>query len=280
MVTAGDVEFEPPHKKIFSLTSSIAVMVAGDTAIQSEILMKVQEIVNIRIQSEPSNWWRVSDVAELYRRCYNEVRALKSEQKLLAPLGLTHDTFIARQQELLPALVTQLATELINFDMPGTQTIFAGVDETGTHLYVANGGDIVCHDAVGFAAIGSGYWHADSQLMFAGHGRGSSLAETLLLVYSSKRRAEVAPGVGEATDMFFVGPQIGSLSNLGDHVRGKLEEIYQATQDGIAAVNLRAKKGIHQYVKEINDAAAAAAAVDTQKSPERIVDPKEATDGD
>ncbi len=125
---------------------------------------------------------------------------------------------MSRQQEMAPELVRQLATELINFVPPRVATIFAGIDAFGAHIYSAQNGDVTCQDGVGFAAIGAGYWHADSQFMFAGHTRTRPMPETLLLSYSAKKRAEVAPGVGEGTDMFFIGPALGSYTLVGEHV--------------------------------------------------------------
>jgi hypothetical protein len=41
MITAGDVQFEPQQTKIAQLTSSLALMVAGDTDLQTEIIADV-----------------------------------------------------------------------------------------------------------------------------------------------------------------------------------------------------------------------------------------------
>jgi hypothetical protein len=43
----------------------------------------------------------------------------------------------------------------------------------------------------------------------------------------SKKRAEVAPGVGKATDMVSVGPGLGSLIKIHEHVIHKLEDEYR-----------------------------------------------------
>ena len=66
-------------------------------------------------------------------------------------------------------LVDQLATELKNFQIPTVETIFAGNDFNGAHIYVAYNAEVNCLDAVGFAAIGNGSRHTSSELMFARH---------------------------------------------------------------------------------------------------------------
>ena len=38
MITAGDIEFEAPQRKVWHLTTSVCVMSAGDTTLQAEIM--------------------------------------------------------------------------------------------------------------------------------------------------------------------------------------------------------------------------------------------------
>ena len=254
MLTAGDVQFEPPQTKIVSLTTSVVVMVAGDSAMQVEILYKVREVVQARVIAEPTNWWNVEDVAKLYSRFYGEARRARAERALLSPLGLNWESWIAHQQQLAPQLVTQLATELINFEAPKVSTIIAGVDVSGAHIFVVHGSDVTCQDSVGFAAIGIGNWHADSQLMFAGHTRTRPFPRTLLLAYSAKKRAEVAPGVGPETDMFLVGPQLGSYIQIGDHIKEALEEIDLENRKKLQRAAIKAEEKVQTYVEELNRA--------------------------
>jgi hypothetical protein len=165
MLTAGDVEFEPGAGKIRELTTSIALMTAGDSSLQTEIISRISLDVVARIDADPKNWWHVKDVADLYARHYSAVKRERSERSILAPLGLTHDSFIARQAVIADSFIRNLTTELINFSMPSVATIITGSDPVGEHIYVVTGGDVECLDAVGFAAIGIGRWHANSQFM-------------------------------------------------------------------------------------------------------------------
>lgn len=153
MLTSGDIQFEPQQQKIIALTSSIAVMVAGDSSMPAEIIQNVQTDVSKRIETEPQNWWNVRDVAELYSRYYNDARFTRAEKQILTPLGLDGNTFISRQKEMYTELIRQLSTELKYFVPPSIAAIFAGVDISGSHIYVANNGNVSCQDLVGFAAI-------------------------------------------------------------------------------------------------------------------------------
>jgi hypothetical protein len=257
MLTAGDIEFEPQQSKVFQLTSSISVMVAGDSSLQMEIILNVKNEVNNRIDENPKEWWSVKDIAELYEKYYLQARTKRAESKILAPLGIDHNTFVSRQREMDSGLVQQIAAELINFQLSAVEAIFTGVDNSGIHIYVVSNGHTTCQDAVGFAAIGVGAWHASSQLMFAGHNKYKPFPETLLSVYFAKKRAEVAPGVGEATDMFWIGPALGSYSVFGDHVLERLKEIYKDEQEREQEAAIKARESIYQYVDEIAKAAEA-----------------------
>jgi hypothetical protein len=256
MLTAGDIEFEPEQPKILPLTTSIALMLAGDSAMQREILQGVFPEIAQQIKAEPKNWWNVRDVADRYVHHFNEARLRRAENAILAPLGLNRDSFVSRQREMGPQLVERLATELKNFQVPTVETIFAGNDATGPHIYVAYDGEVNCLDAVGFAAIGSGSCHANSELMFARHTVARQFAETLLLVYSAKKRAEAAPGVGIGTDMFTIGPLLGSYKSIEPHVLEGIEKIYQTTQKANRKAIQRAEQSAKTYMDEISRASA------------------------
>ncbi|HEY1661592.1 MAG TPA: hypothetical protein VGI03_04175 [Verrucomicrobiae bacterium] len=253
MLTGGDIEFEPKlANKIVHFSTAISGMFAGDFGLQTEIIRSVLPIVQDRIKAEPLTWWKVEDVAKLYSVFLKKVHLQRSENAILAPYGLDINTFISKQKDMHWELVKQLASKLAQFEAPSVQAIFCGHDLTGAHIYVVdNSANVICHDVVGFAAIGAGYWHADSQFMFAEHNPFKSFAETLLLTYSAKKHAEVAPGVGEDTDMFLIGPVLGScVPNVGEHVLEKLEKTYQTNQKRKLQIDLRSQAELGKYIGE------------------------------
>lgn len=256
MLTGGDIEFEPKSTiKICHFSTAITGMFAGDLNLQTEVVRRVSFAVQTRITSEPQKWWEVKEVAELYAKSYQESHLKRAENAILAPLGYDLNSFHADQQKMNPELLKQLSTKLIQFTLPEVQAIFCGLDLTGLgpHIYVVdNSANVVCHDITGFAAIGAGYWHADSQFMFAGHTCDKSFAETLLLVYSAKKRAEVAPGVGEDTDMFIIGPGLGTnIPVVGEHVLRKLQATYKNTQSRKQKADVRSQAEIGQFISEL-----------------------------
>jgi hypothetical protein len=251
MLTASDVQFEPDTGKIRELTNSIALMTAGDSSLQTEIIFRVSADVGSRISSDPQNWWLVKDVADVYAKHYGAIRRERSERSILSPLGLTHDTFISRQGGMADSFIRNISTELINFPMPSVATIVAGSDMVGEHIYVVTDGDVECLDSVGFAAIGIGRWHANSQFMFAGHDRSKPVPETLLLTYAAKRRAEVSPGVGEGTDMFTIGSRLGSYVRINPQIVDDLGKIYKRIRGASQKAIEKGNQEVRKYVEDL-----------------------------
>ena len=166
-------------------------------------------------------------------------------------MGLNIESFIARQNTLSPGLVTQLSTELIGYETAPVASIVAGIDDAGPHIYSVDNGALTCQDAVGFAAIGMGSYHASSSFMFSRHVKSNVLSKTLFLTYTAKKRAEVAPGVGGETDMFIVGPRFGSYSTIRSDIIDNLEEIYQLARKSHAEADSVAEGAAHEYIEQI-----------------------------
>ena len=260
MLASGDIQFEPEQTKIRPVTTSIVVMLAGDAGLQEDILSRVHDKVREWLDQRPNDWIPVRQIADWYQWSYGLVKLQRSASTLLSPLGLTHQTFNAQQQQMSPDLVNELARELINYELPTVGSIIAGVDTTGPHLFTTLQAEIACQAGVGFAAIGAGADHAASQFMFAGHTSHRDIAQTLLLTYAAKKRAEVAPGVGQDTDMFMVGPLVGSYAPIREEPTMKaLDRIYKKSQQRIAKSNERAENDAKAFVEEIIKAAAAQA---------------------
>lgn len=233
MLTAGNVQFQPQQPKMQQITPAIIVMVAGDMATQAEIYHGMRRDVDERIAAEPARWVPVEYAARSYVRHYEEVKRRRAEHTILAPLGLTIESFVERQSSMQPGLVSDLARDLIDYPDLNIQALIVGLDESGAHIYTVDGdGDLRCEDAVAFAAIGIGAGHARSHMMATGHTRGRLLPEGIYQTYAAKRRAEVAPGVGRSTDMFAIGPTLGAITAIESNLIDDLGKMF----DGIDQV--------------------------------------------
>jgi 20S proteasome alpha/beta subunit len=89
MITAGDVQFEPQQTKVVYLTKSIAVMFAGDSAMQAEIIHRTRLDVAARVHADPDEWLAVSAAAEIYAKHSADIKSERAETSYLRPLGLT-----------------------------------------------------------------------------------------------------------------------------------------------------------------------------------------------
>jgi 20S proteasome alpha/beta subunit len=246
MLTAGDIEFEPPQNKIIPLVISghAVALTAGDTAAQTEICARTFQELGRRTVTD------VSEIAEVYARNFGEYRRTRAERTILAPLGLDTESFLARQREMLPQLVDRITTELRSHPLEA-ETIIAGVDARGAHIYVVGDpGAIACNDNVAFAAIGAGQWHAASQFMFSRYTSQWTFPRASVLTYSAKKRGEVAPGVGRETDMFFIGPGFGRYTYFTNELLEELRRIYEETRHKEDEAAETALKGFEDYVSD------------------------------
>lgn len=256
MLTAGDIEFEPSQSKIFALTPTghVIALTAGDTAAQTEICTKTSQQLTKRTVTD------IGEIADIYGHQFAACRRRRSEQAILAPLGLDIESFAARQREMLPQLVDRIATDLRDHKLEA-ETIITGVDASGGHIYVIRDpGEIARNDGVGFAAIGLGEWHAASQFMFRRYTSQWTFPRASMLTYSAKKRAEVAPGVGRETDMFYIGPGFSRCNYFAPELQEQLTNIYDNSIAEEEKSAERALKGFEQYVHEALRKAAAQAA--------------------
>lgn len=130
-------------------------LVAGDPSTQSLINRAVLEKTFVDNLT-------VADAVDIYVDGFVEIRRSLAETSHLKPLGLTNDSFLAKQHGLDPQVVEELVHRLRHESLEA-ETIIAGVDQKGAHIYAVHDPGIPrCHDNVGFVAIGSGQRHAES----------------------------------------------------------------------------------------------------------------------
>lgn len=249
MLTAGDIEFEPPQSKIFLLSHyphHFVGLTAGEASAQATICT---DTLNRVVTNQITN---VGEVAQEYGRHFSEYRRTQAERRLLAPLGLNMDALINHNHNLPQECVTRLIHELRE-EQIGAEAIITGVDQSGAHIYVIRDpGHVFCHDSVAFSAIGIGAEHAGSQFMFARYTMEWTFPRAMLLTYYAKKRAEVAPGVGLETDMFCIVPGLPSpFQPFPQNIIQVLDGIYQQFRTEEQSVINAAYAGVEQYVQQL-----------------------------
>ena len=302
MMTSGDIEFEPdlpssespPAKmwdntnpKIYMPTTSIVFMTAGDSGLQAEIMADAMADIDERFKREPNKWVDVKDAVESYLNSYDKAKTDRTKRAVLIPRGLDTNTFISRQPEMNSEFILDTTRHIHRYEadfreMHGVETIITGIDNSGSHIYAvfksASGDHVTCCDSIGFAAVGIGGRHAESQFMMAGHNPYSNREETLLLTYMAKKRSEVAPGVGRETDMFVIGPRPGTIAmmgNISDFDMKRIDSIYKQMEREQAKRFQAAKEKTKKYIAAMF--ASRAEAEQQQKSQQGATGPTGST---
>ncbi len=98
MVTVEDIEFEPPMPKIWQLSDTIGLLIAGDSAAQADIFEAIRE-------RRPKT---VLEAIQHYGGELGELNRRNSERDILAPFSLNMKSFLRQQHEMSPEFVDQL----------------------------------------------------------------------------------------------------------------------------------------------------------------------------
>jgi hypothetical protein len=253
MMTAGDIEYEPPRIKVCFFRPTVLILVAGELSAHTESL----EMLTAAFAGAPASGW---EIATAYGRQVAEFRRRRAESIYLSPLGLTVDSFIQYQAQMSSSIAAEISFNLQNHVLDA-DAIVAVVENNHAKLYHVDGsGFVSAHEDTGFLAIGIGYPHANSQFMSAGYANYWAFFPTLALSYAAKKRAEVAPGVGKATDIHVL-TRDGSFA-LDAYLLEQLGELhgqYMAKTDAASAAftqELDAAAEARKQAKAAHEAAA------------------------
>ena len=234
-ITVGDIEYEPNQTKV-AYFGNCLVLVAGDIAIHTQAIQDTAS--ELKGRNLPSK-----DIALIYGRAIQAINARYAESEILAPLGLNTDTFNAQQKDFSQSFVDTVMAQLQNRQPADVEALVVGSNGTRASIYLIDSrGRDYCMDDVGFAAIGIGAWHAKSRLMSVGYVNSRSLAPTLTALYAAKKGAELAPGVGAATDIRVVLKD--ENFDLWENVGSELASLYDK-------YNARAKSLGDQMISEL-----------------------------
>jgi len=241
MITAGDIKYEPQQLKFAFMTTSVLVMIAGDYSIHSEALLATRKNIGSNVSAHPK------DVALFYGTAIQAIKRRHAEDLYLAPLGLNTDSFIAQQRELSEGFIDRLTSQMQGFRGDDMEALVIGSDGTNVHLYLVDTrGTVSLLNDVGFGAIGSGAWHARSRLMQAGYVYTTGFAPALAATYVAKKSAEVAPGVGMATDMRLV-TKLG-IEPIMPKLFKKIEDVYQEYEKQRAESSQAAVDELQEFI--------------------------------
>lgn len=235
MVTYGQfIEFEHAEPKMSPVSSHALVMVAGDTLIGTRLAREVAD--------QFGGAQAVMDIAQHLAANYEATRNNLMEQQILALRSLDRTSFYNLHASLNPQVTFGIDQAMTQFN-PGIELLLAGVDAVGAHLYTVHnpGRPERLHDVIGYAAVGSGTIHALQSMIGFGHSASADYHETVFRVYASKRRSEVAPGVGQDTDMAVISEK--GVHWLTADELAQLQSIYEDFEKATSAALTKRLEG-------------------------------------
>ena len=154
--------------------------------------------------AQKDSWASASEVAEIVRSAYQQVRLINITHRELEPRRLDLGGFYGRHQQLSPQVVQAIDREMSNHDL-GVEMLVAGPNGNILTIHtILNPGTIYDNSAIGHGAIGSGAPHALYSLIENSYAITLSRDEVVKLVQKAKTRSEVAPGVGEKTTILVI----------------------------------------------------------------------------
>jgi len=202
-ITAPGLSLEFDHeRKIEALTNSSVVMAAGDSLLAAEVVEKTRPLITAKSDNT------IRQIAETLKDVYTQVHLERAESVILRPRGLTFDEYKQHGAQRMPLQAyLNIDQQFWAFGIGVVEFILAGVDSTGAHIFrihysgLVGGSWLEWCDRLGFRAIGSGAMHSAILLSLDGQNRNTAMEQTIYNVYSAKKSAEVAPGVGPSTDL-------------------------------------------------------------------------------
>jgi 20S proteasome alpha/beta subunit len=222
MLTADfyDLQFEQPDPKFEALGESCVGLTAGDADAHIELFRAIRK--NIADWKSPE----VEMIAEMVKDQFVYLRKKRAEAYVLQPRGITLNQFYSGAfiRDNPNEWVLGVDREIRNFRYR-VEILIAGVDISGAHIYsVEDPGVTYCFDGLGYATIGSGERHAFNSIVDNHYNINLGIKQTVYLIYEAKKRAEHAPGVGQAVEIAIV--TRNGITQLDESQKSQLEKIY------------------------------------------------------
>jgi 20S proteasome alpha/beta subunit len=147
----------------------------------------------------------IRDISSLIAQSRERLRESRIEAEIVRRnLGISLKEFREQTGENRSILHAETVKQIKEFAFAMT-FIVAGVDDDGAHLFqVDDSPSPVCCDGVGYCSIGSGFWLSYAAQASRNNSAQQALAEAVFGIYCAKRAAELAPGVGPATDIVVI----------------------------------------------------------------------------
>lgn len=211
------------------------LLAAGDITVHNDLIRDLFTFIN-----QAGDTLTTKAIADEYGRLARAYKARKAEEYYLSPLKMTTEVFVERQAKMNQNIVDDLTNKIQNYHL-GIEAVIAGMTGENAHLfYVDPAGMVTCHDDFGYVTVGIGGTHAAGHFMVTSYSSAIGYFDALWAVFSAKRRGEIAPGVGDFTDMVRINEH-GALHIPPDLV-AKMAKVHTDTERKRAAMDREASK--------------------------------------
>jgi hypothetical protein len=238
MLSTSDMTltFERDEPKIETVTNKSAILTAG-TLDEPDLIRDVKE----RARGKE----KIAEIAELFKEAYQNLRVKHIEDEILNPLAgvRTFTDYHEKQKMLHDSLVFDLNERIKKYSI-GLTLLLIGMDEQGGHIIqIANPGMWRSYDNLGFLCLGMGDRHADNVFAWYKYQSAMPLNDAIYIAFEAKKKAEVAGGVGQATDMITIDSD--GIEILKQETIERLEEIYRERE------RTRERRGFDKRITEL-----------------------------
>lgn len=224
MLTGPASTYEQSMSKGVFLSDNAFAMLCGSVEIGYSIANWACQYVR------ENNLTKLNRIVEQTGRAFQEAREHQIVQNYLGRYGIrSMKHWHQVQRELRDGVATTLAAQIQAYKLD-VQLMVAGISDGRAHLYVVNDSKgIEPRYMTGFCCVGSGWIHAATTFARYSYDMSFSLSEALYVAYEAKGRAELAPGVGQATDVFVVDSR--GIHVITQETHGQLKEMYEKNFD-------------------------------------------------
>lgn len=219
MVSTGDMTltYEQPVKKVTYLSEKIIVLTAG-TVHEPDLIRQA------KAQTQDKD--NILQVAEILKKHFQNIRERHIVDEILRPnAGIqSFDQWRKEQKGLHDSIVIDLYNDITRYKL-GLTLMLAGVDTEGHLILLGDPGTYRSSDYLSFCCVGMGDRHAQNVFAWYRYSREFTLNEALYITFEAKKKAEMAGGVGQSTDIIIIDKK--EIKEISSETIKILEGIYE-----------------------------------------------------
>ena len=265
-------------RKLVELGEQCNALLAGNLDLQSLIVVKVRKKIadhNAIIPYEPTT----KQFAEFFTRAWQEVRDEEVERRILDHYLISPEVWRLNRQSLDPETIQTVREEINELELPGVQTIIAGVDhltdeDIVARLYLVTGNKIEDRTDLGFVCIGDAAIHAMVEFAQSRYSPDWYITDVAEIVYRAKRRGEVDNMVGKGAVLSYLIEEESRF--VTDKMYEGYDELLEKNYQRIITAEARAKLiGLLERIRYVRDCRRRSIGGTTEKQSEETTPAKQ-----